>query len=127
MPDRDANNDIGGRSKKAFLGVRCIFLMLLASLCFRPGRCGRSADPNDLEVDGSDPLFLTLVRGRGAPVHRRPCRKAVEPAKKPELGTAEPSNGVRRPQLTHWPRRHTEDRAHNRQSPTLSTGRLLAA
>ena len=85
-------------AKKAFRGVRQVFLMWLAALRFRHGRMADSAAPQTPEVDGSDLLDCPdrqcgvaararpMPRPQGRSRAKYPCGKAVEPAKKPSAG-----------------------------------------
>ncbi len=93
-----------------------LFFLLLLREYFRTRRANRDfrrwteATPHFwapwIGTAGAARLTFARRRSRGgvAPVRISPCGKAVEPAKKPTLGTEEPSDGVGRPQLFYWRR-----------------------
>ena len=139
--------------KEAFRGAWRFCFILLASLWFRRRCSAGRADPRRTEVDGSRlpcfwpwfgrgavAVFTTpprslgdsppFVKRRGslpdgvAPVQIIPAGRRSIQLKKPELETAKSRDGVRRPQLVHWPRPARLDGTHNQRPPIPSTRRF---
>ena len=95
-------------------------------------------------VERATPPFSPLVRHRRGKRCRQRCRpfaspfgevalstvipggKAIGPARRPALGTAEPRQRTGRPQLAHWLPRVLEDRGLYPRCPTRGTSRLPA-
>ena len=73
---------------------------------FRENRPGMASSngrtPQSWEVDSAARPNHNFWGGRS--LHSDPLGKAIEPARRPTVGTAKPRQRRNRPQLAHWPR-----------------------